>query len=120
VHEIKHDGYRLMVRAANPLVRLFTRRGLRLDRSLSRNSRGCSEARGFAVSGLRPVAMQAVVPGAFRPFQQVPGHAEVPHSDLAVDLREIARIARSPEGESITTPPTSAMKKSSTRLRLMF
>jgi len=27
VHEIKHDGYRLMVRGASPLVRLFTRRG---------------------------------------------------------------------------------------------
>jgi ATP-dependent DNA ligase len=27
VHEIKHDGYRLMVRGAPPLVRLFTRRG---------------------------------------------------------------------------------------------
>jgi ATP-dependent DNA ligase len=26
VHEIKHDGYRLMVRGASPLVRLFTRR----------------------------------------------------------------------------------------------
>jgi bifunctional non-homologous end joining protein LigD len=27
VHEIKHDGYRLVVRGASPLVRLFTRRG---------------------------------------------------------------------------------------------
>jgi ATP-dependent DNA ligase len=27
VHEIKHDGYRLIVRGASPLVRLFTRRG---------------------------------------------------------------------------------------------
>jgi ATP-dependent DNA ligase len=27
IHEIKHDGYRLIVRAASPLVRLFTRRG---------------------------------------------------------------------------------------------
>jgi ATP-dependent DNA ligase len=27
VHEIKHDGYRLIVRGAGPLVRLFTRRG---------------------------------------------------------------------------------------------
>jgi ATP-dependent DNA ligase len=27
VHEIKHDGYRFIVRAVSPLVRLFTRRG---------------------------------------------------------------------------------------------
>jgi bifunctional non-homologous end joining protein LigD len=27
VHEIKHDGYRLIVRRPGPLVRLFTRRG---------------------------------------------------------------------------------------------
>jgi ATP-dependent DNA ligase len=27
IHEIKHDGYRLIVRAASPLVRLFTLRG---------------------------------------------------------------------------------------------
>ena len=27
MHEIKHDGYRLIVRGASPLVRLFTRRG---------------------------------------------------------------------------------------------
>jgi ATP-dependent DNA ligase len=27
VHEIKHDGYRLIVRREGPLVRLFTRRG---------------------------------------------------------------------------------------------
>ena len=27
VHEIKHDGYRLIVRGVSPLVRLFTRRG---------------------------------------------------------------------------------------------
>jgi ATP-dependent DNA ligase len=27
VHEIKHDGYRLIVRGASPLVRPFTRRG---------------------------------------------------------------------------------------------
>jgi hypothetical protein len=26
VHDVKHDGYRLMVRGASPLVRLFTRR----------------------------------------------------------------------------------------------
>jgi ATP-dependent DNA ligase len=27
VHEIKHDGYRLIVRRDGPAVRLFTRRG---------------------------------------------------------------------------------------------
>jgi bifunctional non-homologous end joining protein LigD len=27
VHEIRHDGYRLIVSRASPLVRLFTRRG---------------------------------------------------------------------------------------------
>jgi bifunctional non-homologous end joining protein LigD len=27
VHEIKHDGYRLIVRRDGPYVRLFTRRG---------------------------------------------------------------------------------------------
>jgi bifunctional non-homologous end joining protein LigD len=27
VHEIKHDGYRLIVRREGPVVRLFTRRG---------------------------------------------------------------------------------------------
>ena len=27
VHEIKHDGYRLIVRRNGPVVRLFTRRG---------------------------------------------------------------------------------------------
>jgi hypothetical protein len=37
-HNIKHDGYRFMVRGASPLMRLFTRR-----RPLSR---GCGEAGG--------------------------------------------------------------------------
>jgi hypothetical protein len=46
VHEIKHDGYRLIVSRARPLVRLFTRRGFGLDRPLSRNSRGWGEAQG--------------------------------------------------------------------------
>jgi hypothetical protein len=37
VHEIKHDGYRLIVRRDGKAVQLFTRRGLRLGRALSRD-----------------------------------------------------------------------------------
>jgi hypothetical protein len=40
VHEVKHDGYRLIVRRDGETVRLFTRRGLRLDRSISRHRLG--------------------------------------------------------------------------------
>jgi hypothetical protein len=44
VHEIKHDGYRLMVRGDGETVRLFTRRGRELDRQLSRHRRGGHQA----------------------------------------------------------------------------
>ena len=42
VHEIKHDGYRLIVRRDGPTVRLFTRRGYDwTDRWLSAAARRC-------------------------------------------------------------------------------
>jgi hypothetical protein len=44
VHEIKHDGYRLIVRRDGETVRLFTRRGTRQGPPLARE----------AISGLRP------------------------------------------------------------------
>jgi hypothetical protein len=40
VHKVKHDVYRLIVRRDGETVRLFTRRGLRLDRSISRHRLG--------------------------------------------------------------------------------
>ena len=40
MHEIKHDGYRLIVRREGAAVRLFTRRGYELDRPLSRDRQG--------------------------------------------------------------------------------
>jgi hypothetical protein len=46
VHEIKYDGYRLQVRRAGSLVRLFTRRGFGLVGALSRHQRGRGEAGG--------------------------------------------------------------------------
>jgi hypothetical protein len=46
VHEIKHDGCRLIVRRDGGAVRLFTRRGYDWSVSLSGDRRGGSEAAG--------------------------------------------------------------------------
>ena len=42
VHEIKHDGYRLIARRDGNRVRLYTRRGLRLVRQVSLDNRGAA------------------------------------------------------------------------------
>jgi bifunctional non-homologous end joining protein LigD len=60
VHEIKHDGYRLIVRRDGPAVRLFTRRGYDwTDRYPAIASAAAKlRARSFTIDG------EAVVPGA--------------------------------------------------------
>jgi ATP-dependent DNA ligase len=40
IHEIKHDGHCLIARMHESRMRLFTRRGFRLDRALSAHQRG--------------------------------------------------------------------------------
>jgi ATP-dependent DNA ligase len=49
IHEIEHDGYRLIARKRDGRVRLFTRRGFGLDRAISADQRG----RGGAEGGIR-------------------------------------------------------------------
>ena len=44
VHEIKHDGYRLIVRRDGKALRLFYAPRPRLDRALSGDRRGCRQA----------------------------------------------------------------------------
>jgi ATP-dependent DNA ligase len=46
IHEIKHDGYRLIARKRGAGVRLFTRNGFRLDEALSSRQRGRGRAGG--------------------------------------------------------------------------
>jgi hypothetical protein len=43
IHEIKHDGYRMIVRKTADRVRLFTRRGYRGERPMSRSENDFAE-----------------------------------------------------------------------------
>jgi ATP-dependent DNA ligase len=53
VHEIKHDGYRLIVRGASPLVGLFTRRGFDWTDRYPAIARAAAKlaARSFTIDG---------------------------------------------------------------------
>ena len=54
LHEIKHDGYRLMVHRQGPRVRLFTRQGYGLVRPLPAHHRGYAQLKteSFVIDGV--------------------------------------------------------------------
>jgi ATP-dependent DNA ligase len=86
IHEIKHNGYRLIVRAASPLVRLFTRRGLDWTDRYPAIAGAAAKltARSFTIDG------EAVVCGADGVFEAL--HRRRPAADAilyAFDLLEL-------------------------------
>jgi bifunctional non-homologous end joining protein LigD len=108
VHEIKHDGYRLVVRRDGPAVRLFTRRGYDwTDRYPAIASAAAKlRARSFTMDG------EAVVVGAdgVAVFEAL--HRRHKASDAilyAFDLLEL-------DGEDLRPQPLSARKAKLARL----
>jgi hypothetical protein len=85
VHEIKHDGYRLIARRDGNRVRLYTRRGLRLVRQVSLDNRGAAvpsgplhhRGRGSGLGwerrqvGFRQAALPSCPLAAAKPSEQV-------------------------------------------------
>ena len=98
VHEIKHDGYRLMVRRDGPRVRCFTKNGYDWAEPLPGHRRRCAriKAQSFLIDG------EAVIPRAdgmsdFRALRSRASHDAVLFAfDLLLheddDLRDLALI----------------------------
>jgi hypothetical protein len=67
-HEIKHDGYRFIGRRDSDRVRLFTRRGLRLDRPGAGDRGGAAVAPGHVGDNRRGVS-EELIAEALAPYR---------------------------------------------------